>query len=656
MCALRHLIGRVATRPPATVLLTGESGTGKDLVAKVIHYAGDRASKPFMNITCSALPEQLLESELFGHERGAFTDARAQKRGLLESAHGGTVFLDEIGEMAPALQAKLLRFLEERAFRRVGGSNDVHVDVRVIAATNRNLHEHVMTGHFRADLLQYWAEDPRTSVILLYLESFGNPSKFNQIARRVGRSKPIVAVKAGRSRAGARAASSHTGALAAPDAVVDALFRQSGVIRAETLEELFDVASVLASQPLPRGRRVGILTNAGGPAILAADACEAHGLEVASLQERTRDMLRAFLPAAASVANPVDMLASAPPEHFERATAAMLADENVDSLLTIFIPPLVTQPDAAARAIVDGARGVDDKPVLGIFMRADGAPPALAPVPCYAFPESAAMALARAVGYAEWRRRPIAIVEKPPEIDTDAAREIVRRAAERGSERLCAVAAHKLMAAIGVTIPPSRVAANTEDAVAAAQTIGFPVALKALGPTLIHKTERKAVALDVRDADSVRIACADFATRLGRDLTGILVQRMVREGVEMLVGGGRDDVFGPFVVCGTGGVLVDVLRDSSVRLHPVTRADATDMVNELKGSVLLRGFRGTPRADETALYDIIERVSALLGSCPEIAELDINPLKVLATGAYAVDIRVHVQAPRPARRTRRVAY
>jgi acetate---CoA ligase (ADP-forming) len=506
------------------------------------------------------------------------------------------------------------------------------------------------------DLLQYWGEDPRTSVILLYLESFGNPRKFGQIARRIGRTKPIVAVKAGRSRAGARAASSHTGALAASDAVVDALFRQSGVIRTETLEELFDVGALLAHQPLPRGRHVAILTNAGGPGILAADACERHGLELAPLAESTRQALRAFLPSSASVGNPIDMLASAPAEHYRQAAELLLADDAVESLLVIFIPPLVTDADAVARAIVEVSRGAGQKPVLGVFMRAEGAPPALAPIPCYAFPESAAIALARVAEHAEWRRQPVGESAAPAGIDRDAAKRIVSAVLERGGGWLSAAEALQLMSAIGVTTPSGCAAANAEDAVAAARRLGFPVAIKALGSALLHKTERRAVLLDIKDAAGVRAAYADFVARFGVDLTGVLVQRMVPDGVEMLVGATLDPLFGPVVVCGSGGVLVDLLGDSAVRLHPVTRADAREMVQELKAARLLSGYRGMPPADENALYDVVERVSALLEVCPEIAELDINPVKVLAQGASAVDVRVRVEKERPRSRSRRIEY
>jgi acetate---CoA ligase (ADP-forming) len=507
------------------------------------------------------------------------------------------------------------------------------------------------------DLLQYWAEDPHTAVILLYLESFGNPRKFSQLARRIGRTKPIVAVKAGRSAAGARAASSHTGALAVSDAVVDALFHQAGVIRTGTLQELFDVAALLSHQPLPRGRRVAILTNAGGPGILAADACEGMGLDMAALSEETRTHLRRFLPSSASVGNPVDMLASAPAGHYEKAAAAILADEGVDSLIVIFIPPLVTEPEAVAHAIVEGSRGAGDKPVLGVFMRAEGAPAVLSPIPCYPFPESAAIALSKVTAYGVWRRSAAEVATIPEDIAAAEARQVVRQALAGETDGwLDQDGCNRLMRAIGVQTPAMRVVANADEAAAAAGDIGFPVALKALGASLVHKTERRAMSLGLRSLRDVWEACQDLNARLGQDVTGFMVQEMVPGGVEMLVGATLDPVFGHLVVCGTGGVLVEVFADSAVRLHPLSRADAAEMVNGLKGVRLLRGFRGGPPADEHALQDVLLRVSALLELCPEIVEMDINPLSVLESGATAVDVRIRVQREPPRASTRRIAY
>jgi acetate---CoA ligase (ADP-forming) len=460
------------------------------------------------------------------------------------------------------------------------------------------------------DLIQYWAEDPQTSVILLYLESFGNPKKFSDIARRIGRTKPIVAVKAGRSSAGARAASSHTGALASSDTVVDALFHQAGVIRTARLEEMFDVAALLANQPVPRGRRVGILTNAGGPGILAADACEANGLTLPALSEDTRAELRLFLPAAASVGNPVDMLASAPPDHYQRALAAMLRDEQIDSVIAIFIPPLVTDPTEVASAVAAAAATTTGKPVLGVFMRAEGAPSTLAPIPCYAFPESAALALARIATYGEWRSTPAEPLPSLDRFDRAHIRSTVDGVLARGGGWTTADEAAALLSAAGIECAPAKVATTLDEALERAGEIGYPVVLKALGPALLHKTERQAVALNIASEAVLRIAYADFVRRLGDDMTAVLVQQMLPKGVEMIIGTVNDPSFGPLMLCGTGGVLVEILADTAFRLHPLTASDARTMVNELRGARLLRGYRGGPVVDERALQQVLLRVSA----------------------------------------------
>ena len=506
------------------------------------------------------------------------------------------------------------------------------------------------------DLIQYWADDPRTSVILLYLESFGNPRKFTEIARRVSRTKPIVAVKSGRSKSGAKAASSHTGALAASDTVVDALFRQAGVIRTTTLEEMFDVAALLSHQPLPAGRRVAIVTNAGGPGILAADACEAHGLELASLSEASRLELCSFLPPSANVGNPVDMLASAPPEHYRRTLEIVLRDSSVDSVIVIFIPPLVTAAEPVAAAIRDVAAQAIGKPVLVVMMRAEGAPQALSSLPSYAFPEAPAIALARAAAYADWRQKPAGVAPLFDDIDHEDVRRPIEAALKRGGGWLTAEEVNELLASLKINHVPTRRAASVEEAVRVAESLGFPVALKAIGPTLLHKTERGAVTLDLTDAAAVRDSSTALMRRLGDELEAFSVQRMVPGGVEMLVGAVNDPLFGPVVVCGSGGVLAELLADSATRLHPVTRADAAGMIDELRGARLLRGFRGHPALDESALTDAILRVAALLSIAPEVQELDVNPLMVLDTGVCAVDARVRVDRERPRTPTRRVVY
>jgi acetyl coenzyme A synthetase (ADP forming)-like protein len=504
------------------------------------------------------------------------------------------------------------------------------------------------------DLIQYWAEDPKTDVILLYLESFGNPAKFAQIARRVGRSKPIVAVKAGRSGAGARAASSHTGARATSDTLVDTMLRQSGVIRTHTLEELFDVATLLSNQPIPAGRRVAILTNAGGPGILAADACEADGLELPPLSPDTVTALRAFLPAAASVGNPVDMIASAPPEHYRRSIELLLADPGIDSLLVIFIPPLVTAAEDVAAAIRSAVAG-STKPVLAAFMGQHGSV-ALAPVPSYMFPESAAVALARVTQYGEWRRKPLGEIPVLPNLDRMAARQLVADALAAGGGWLSPGDAQALLETSGIAVAASRTARTAHEAARAAAELGFPVAVKAVGASVLHKTEIGGVRLGITSEQAVREAFADLAARLADRLEGVLVQRMVMGGVEMVVGALNDPSFGPVVMAGTGGIFVELLGDTIFRMCPLAETDAVEMVEEMKGRVLLEGYRGAPAADQAAFRDVLLRVSQLAAACPEILEMDINPLMVLRSGAVAADVRVKVgPRPHPAR-GRRVSY
>ena len=504
------------------------------------------------------------------------------------------------------------------------------------------------------DLIQYWSDDPQTDVILLYLESFGNPRRFGQLARDVGRRKPIVAVKAGRSDAGARAASSHTGALAASDTVVNALFRHAGVIRTPTIEEMFDVAMLLDRQPLPSGHRVAILTNAGGPGILAADACAGAGLLVTPLAEDTVVGLRSFLPAAAGLHNPVDMLATASADHYARAMQLLLADPNVDSLVTIFIPPLVTAAADVAAAQRDIAR-TSAKPIVGTFMGVEGAIPMLAPIPAYRFPEAGIAALARVTDYAVWRRKSPGV--RPDfEADVQSACEIVRAALARAPGWLTPADAQRVLAAIGIAGVATTVVLSEDDAEAQAAALGYPVALKAFGPSILHKSDVGAVHLGLDSGTAVRSAYRDVVDRLGVQASGVLVQRMASGGVEMFIGGLQDPAFGPVVFCGSGGVLVELFHDAVCRLCPLTDLDAREMLNEIRGVARLRGHRGRPPADERALADALVRVSALLDGCPEIQELDINPVNVLDDGVLALDARIRVAPPPPPRRTRKVMY
>ncbi len=513
------------------------------------------------------------------------------------------------------------------------------------------------------DLIQYWAEDPRTDIILLYLESFGNPRTFSRLARHVARKKPIVAVKSGRSDAGRRAAASHTGALATPDAAVDALFDQAGIIRTETLEEMFDVAALLAHQPMPRGPRVAILTNAGGAGILATDAAESHGLRVVKLSDATIAELRTFLPAAASVHNPVDMLASASADDYERALKIVLKDEQVDSVIVIFVPPLVTKAhvvaaavQAAARQAAAGQASAAGKPVVATFMRAAGAPVELDPVPCYRFPEAAARALAHAARYSAWRNEPAGKTVAFTDIDTKRARGIIDRATERGGGWLSPMDAQALLDSFRIPIALAEIANNEEEAVRSAAHLGYPVAVKAIGPGLLHKSDVGGVRLGLATERDVRYACRDLITRLGDRMTNLLVQRMSSSGVELFVGITQDPTFGPLLLCGPGGTLVELFGTPAVRLLPMTDTEATALLREMPGRQLLDGYRGAPPADRTATRELLLRLSQLAELCPEVQELDLNPVRLFQHGLSVLDVRVRVGTTAARPPARRVSY
>jgi acetyl coenzyme A synthetase (ADP forming)-like protein len=506
------------------------------------------------------------------------------------------------------------------------------------------------------DLLQYWEEDPDTDVILLYLESFGNPRKFARIARRVSRKKPIIAVKSGRTTAGTRGASSHTAALASPDVAVDALFHQAGVIRVDTLEELFDTAIILAHQPLPPGRRVGIISNGGGPAILAADACEAVGLEVPELSPVTQAELRSFVSADASVRNPVDLVASASAETYERAMRTLLADPGIDALIPMFVPPLVTRAEDVAAAVVAAAADAQAKPVVACFLGRNGTldllPGTSAParaIPSFAFPEGAAAALDRAARYAEWRAAPEGVVPELTGVDEPGARALVedRLARTPDGEWLDPELATRLCGCFGVRVVQTVAAADAEAAALAATTIGFPVVLKAGSGRIVHKSDVGAVRLGLASAGEVRDAFTDMATRLGADMGGAVVQPMAASGVETIVGVTRDPSFGSLVMFGIGGFAAELTRDTALRILPLTDLDAHELVRTLRSSPLLFGYRGSPLADVDALEDLLLRVGRLAEVVPEIAEMDCNPVVVSASGALALDVKIRLAPPAP---------
>ncbi len=513
------------------------------------------------------------------------------------------------------------------------------------------------------DLLEYWENDPATGVVLLYLESFGNPRRFVPIARRVGRAKPIIALKSGRTAAGQRAAGSHTAALAASDAVSDALFRQAGIVRADTIEEMFDLAALLGSQPLPAGRRVGIVTNAGGPGILCADACEAAGLSIPEFPDALRRDLRGHLPAAAGIRNPVDMIASAAPADYARTARLILSSRETDALIVIHTPVDPAGSDAVLAALAQGVAsarqsGGAGKPVLLCRMTQSGVSRPLSAgkesIPTYAFPENAAQALAKAADYAAWRRAPAGEFPAFPEIDAAGIREICRRhLADRRGGWLSAGEVRDLIAKAGLPAVRTELARTPEEAVAAARAIGFPVAVKLASRTIVHKSEAGGVHLGLADEEGVRSAFAHIREALARRGTpdamdGVTVQPMSPRGVEVMAGVSSDPLFGPVVAFGLGGIHVEILGDVVFRAAPLARQDAEAMIRGIKGFRLLEGYRGHPPADLAALQDILLRLSWMAGLVPEIAEIDLNPVFALAPGqgCRIPDARIRVAVPR----------
>jgi acetyl coenzyme A synthetase (ADP forming)-like protein len=493
------------------------------------------------------------------------------------------------------------------------------------------------------DLLEYWEDDPETNLILLYLESFGNPRRFGRIARRVARRKPILAMKSGTTSSGARAASSHTAALAGSEASVDALFQQAGVLRAETLEELIDAAALLSTQPLPAGRRVAVLTNAGGLGILAADACDAEGLALTELSAVTTERLAHFLPAEASLANPVDMLGSATAESYESAVPALLADPLVDALIVLFVPPVTAGAEEVAAAVLRAVEQVGDldKPVLAAILSAEGTPTSLqgtSSVAVFPYPESAARALGLAAGRAEWLRRPAGSVSAVEGIDAKAGRAVVERILDETDERwLTADELRSILEAYGVPFVQERSAATVEDGIAAARELGFPVVVKT-AEAGAHKTETGGIALGLGDEEAVREALE----RIG---TPALVQPMIKGGAELLAGIVQDPTFGPLVAFGPGGIFAELIGEAGFRIAPLTDQDASELVHSSKAGRLVAGYRGSPAADDDSLEELLHRLSRLGEDLPELAELDLNPVLARPDGCIAVDARARVRRP-----------
>ena len=503
------------------------------------------------------------------------------------------------------------------------------------------------------DLLEYWEHDPAVGMILMYVESFGNPRKFLEIASRISRVKPIIVVKSGRSKVGARAASSHTGALAASDAAVDALLAQAGVLRAASVEELFDLAMAFSSRTMAASRRTAVVTNSGGPGILAADALESCGMELADLSPETVVKLKPLFPAEASIRNPLDMIASATPAGYRAALGALLEDPNVDSALAIFVPPLgITQADVA-EAIAAAAATRVAKPIFAILMGREGLPQGKAElhefgIPAYIFPESAARALSVVCRYREWRDRP-AEPASPFRVDSERVAGILGAARSAGTRKLSELETLEVFQAFGIPTAEAALATSPAEAVSLARRIGFPVVLKVVSAEIIHKTDAGGVRVGLSGPEEVKAAYAEIEADVARlapgaRIQGILVQRMLRGGRELIAGIVRDPAFGPLVMFGLGGVLVEVLRDVIFRVAPIGQVDARDMLGGIRGAAMLDAVRGSPPANRGAIEEVLLRLSSLATSFPDIEEIDINPLLATGEGAIAADGRILLTA------------
>lgn len=502
--------------------------------------------------------------------------------------------------------------------------------------------------------IEYWENQDDVNQILLYMEGITNPQKFRQIASRVSKNKPILALKAGRSAAGASAASSHTGSLAGGDKAADALLKQSGVIREFSLEDLFSVAKAFATCPIPKGNRVAIVTNSGGPGIMATDAiCEA-GMEMAQLSEETKATLRSFLPAAASVKNPVDMIASAPLEHYRRTMETVLADPSVDMVIVIYLPFLGLKDIDVAQEVMRIKAENPDKPIIGVFMTTHDFFKALSDmevnVPFYMYSERAAQALDRLNRQRLWINRPADVF---PEfsVDKNAVQKIFAQATADGREELTTRESLDVLDAYGVRICRSGFATNVDEAVALADKIGYPIVMKMSSKTISHKTDVGGVRVGIKSAEHLRAEYADLIEKLKArnsldGLEGVIIQEMVSGKREMVCGVATDPLFGRMIMFGLGGVFVEAINDVIFRLAPLSEQDAKEMVTGVKAYKLLQGARGTTPAKIPDLENSLLRLSQLVQDFPSIEELDINPMIISEKDGepIAVDGRIKIRA------------
>lgn len=498
------------------------------------------------------------------------------------------------------------------------------------------------------DLLEYWREDKNTQMILLYVENFGNPRKFNQIARGITKKKPIIVVKSGRTAAGARAAKSHTGVIAGLDVGVDALLEQSGVLRVSSMEELFDLSMGFSMQPVPKGNRVAVVTNAGGPGILFTDAAVNLGLEITQFSSETRDFLRKNLREEAAIDNPVDLIASATPQEYSLALDKIFQDENVDSVVAIFVQPITSDELATAKAIVEIKRKYS-KPMLSCFMgvapRSQGVNLLMENnIPTYIFPESIAKTLSAMVKYRKWIEKPEGKIISFTG-DKEKVQKIISENLQKERILITGEKALDIFEAYRIPIAPYQIAKTAEEASSVAQKVGYPVVMKIHNPEILHKTELGGVLLDLRDDQEVQVGFSDLkkkVEKLNLSFCGVVVQKMIKGGVETVLGMTTDPIFGPLLMFGLGGINVEILKDVSFKVHPLTDQDAEEMIKSLKGYPLLTGFRGSKTVDIQELQTCLLKLSQLVTDFPVIDQIDINPFIVSENkeNTKAVDARI----------------
>lgn len=510
------------------------------------------------------------------------------------------------------------------------------------------------------DLLEYWEQDQATDMILLYLETIVEPERFRKIVERAGKTKPIVIMKAGKTSPGQSAAGSHTAALATNETAVEALFAQCGAIRATNVEEFLALATGLSNQPLPCGRRVGILTNSGGPGVLCADSCAAEGLIVPEFSEHIRSSLACFLPPTAALRNPVDVIGFATEEQHARAVETMLRTDEIDALIIVHVSVRPEDNPPVAAGIMKGIQAARQvigktKPVYLCWMAEGDLDRIFAfdgeSIPTYRHPEIPARIINRAVTHDAWRQRPPG--QEPDYTDADLlkARSICAKALqERGSGWLTTEETHRVLAAMKLPLHAGVIARTAEEAAQAAHEFGFPVAVKLSSRRIVHKTDIGAVRLNLMTEQEVREAYDAIQGRLAQDrnldaMDGVLVQPMLSGGVEVMVGTTRDPLFGPLVAFGLGSIHVELVKDLQFRLAPLTDHDARTMIRGIKSFPLLTGYRGRPASDLKAIEDVILRISKLCEEIPEVSELDLNPIFAFppGQGCRIVDARIRLQ-------------